>query len=271
MSIISLIIAEMSTHDLQDADHFDHADHIDHVDHIDHFDHADHIDHVDHVDHFDHADHIDHVDHVDHFDHADQIDHVDHVDHFDHADQIDHVDHVDHFDHADQIDHVDHIDNSDHLDYSNHYNDTTPAPFMLLLSSFLLVFGISGIILYYSIISEIKFIILLATPLIAYISTRLISYIWRKIARSRYYNISSTMNLIGQEGEVILRVDDRGGVIKIQSNTPMKFEKMHVKPLKESISFEKGTKIYICDIKDGFFLIDSNQKSIRNRRGYRSK
>ena len=241
MSVISLILAEMSTHDLQDTDHIDHVDHIDYIDHFDHVDHIDHVDHLDHIDHFDHVDHIDHVDNVD---------------------QIDHLENIDH------IDHIGYIDESHDLEHLNHYSDTTPAPFMLLLSSFLLVFGISGIILYYSVIDVARVIIFFATPTIAYAATRLISYVWRKIAKSKYYNISSTLNLIGKEGEVILEVDSKGGVIKVRSDTPMKFEKMHVKPLEESKSFEKGAKVYVCDIKNGFFLVDSDRKLIKHRRAY---
>ncbi|MFW9825169.1 MAG: hypothetical protein ACFFE4_19665, partial [Candidatus Thorarchaeota archaeon] len=43
MSIISTILAEISTHDLQGTDHIDHFDHIDHIDHAD----VGQIDHID--------------------------------------------------------------------------------------------------------------------------------------------------------------------------------------------------------------------------------
>ena len=184
MSVMSVVLAEMSTHD-QDTDHFDHVDHVDH------------------------------------------FDHVDHVDHFDH------VDHADHFD-----------DTGDSIDLS----DPTPAPFMLLFSTHLLVFGISGIIFYFVITDILKFMIFFLTPVVAYIITHYISVGWKKIAKSRYYVISSTINLIGKKGEVILYVDERGGVIKIPSQTPMKFEKIHVKPLNSDSRFERGEKVYILSL-----------------------
>ncbi len=249
MSIVSTFLAEMSTHDLQNIDHLDHIDHADlgHVDHIDHIDHAD-LGHVDHIDHIDHAD-LGHVDHIDHTD-LGYIDHVDHVDHLDHIDHADHVDHVDHFD-----------DTGD----SNVFNDTTPAPFMLLFSTSLLIFGIAGILFYYLFAIEVKFLIFFATLAVTYLFTKIISITWKKIAKSRFYNISSTQNLIGQKGVIVLDVDRRGGVIKIHSNNPMKFERIHVKPINPDSSFEKGDEVYICDIKDGFLLVDNKVNSIRYR------
>ena len=84
--------------------------------------------------------------------------------------------------------------------------------------------------------------------------TKFINYGWKKLAKSRYYSISSTLNLIGKKGEIILPVDKRGGIIKVPSNTPMKFERLHVKPLIEGSEFERGDTVYICDVKNGYLL-----------------
>ena len=256
MSIVSIFLAEMSTHDLQNLDHLDHVDHAD----------LGHIDHIDHLDHVDHADlgYIDHIDHIDHVDHADlgHIDHIDHIDHVDHADlgQIDYVDHIDHLAHTGSTDYADHYDDSG--DFSL-VSDTTPAPFMLLFSTSLLIFGIAGILFYYLFDIKIKFLIFFASLLLTYLFSKLISISWKSIAKSRFYNISSTQNLIGQKGVIILDVDRRGGVMKIPSNNPMKFERLHVKPVNPDSSFEKGAEVYICDVKDGFLLVDNKINSIR--------
>ena len=74
------------------------------------------------------------------------------------------------------------------------------------------------------------------------------------------------MNLIGKEGEVILKVDDRGGVIKVPSKTPLKFERLHVKPVIEESIFERGDRVYICDAKNGYLLVDNSKRSIKKRR-----
>ena len=75
----------------------------------------------------------------------------------------------------------------------------------------------------------------------------------------------STKNLIGRKGEVVLLVDERGGVIKVPSHTPMRFERLHVKPLILEKSFVKGDIVYICDVRNGFLLIDDNKNLIRRR------
>lgn len=144
-------------------------------------------------------------------------------------------------------------------------SDITPAPIMLLLSASFLVYGISGIILYYIILDPIKFIIFFATPTIVYLDWKLINNTWKKIAKSRYYSISSTKNLIGTKGEVTLPIDYRGGIIKIPSPTPMRFEKIHVKPLHPESEFEREEVVYVCDVKNGFLLVDNNKKLIKRR------
>ena len=142
----------------------------------------------------------------------------------------------------------------------------TPAPIMLLLSTFFLIFGISGILLYYTITEALRFIILFITPILAYVTSKFINFGWKKLAKSRYYNISSTKNLIGTKGEVLLRVDERGGVIRVPSNTPLRFERIHVKPVVSTSCFERGEIVYICDVNSGYLLVDSNKNLIRKRR-----
>ncbi len=145
-------------------------------------------------------------------------------------------------------------------------SDITPAPIMLLLSASFLVYGISGIILYYAIIGTLRFLIFFATPAIVYVNWKVINKTWKKIAKSRYYIIASSINLIGKEAEVVLRVDERGGVIKIPSYTPMRYERIHVKPLNPESQFVREEKVYICDVKNGFLLVDNNKNLIKKRR-----
>jgi hypothetical protein len=142
----------------------------------------------------------------------------------------------------------------------------TPAPIMLLFSTAFLVYGISGLSIYFLIRADLRFVAFFAAPVISFLSIKFINLIWKMLAKSRYYRISSTKNLIGIEGEVILRVDRRGGVLKVPSNTPMKFERLHVKPVLEESIFERGNRVYICDVKNGFLLVDNKRESIRKRR-----
>ena len=142
----------------------------------------------------------------------------------------------------------------------------TPAPIMLLFSTAFLVYGISGLSFYYLLGVNLRYLIFFVTPAISFLSIKLINSLWKILAKSRYYRISSTMNLIGKEGEVILKVDDRGGVIKIPSKTPLKFERLHVKPVIEESIFERGDRVYICDAKNGYLLVDNSKRSIKKRR-----
>lgn len=152
------------------------------------------------------------------------------------------------------------------IEVDSNLSDITPAPIMLLLSASFLVYGISGIILYYAIMGTLRFLIFFATPAIVYVNWKVINKTWKKIAKSRYYTIASSINLIGREAEVVLRVDERGGVIKIRSYTPMRYERIHVKPLNPESQFVREEKVYICDVKNGFLLVDNNKNLIKKRR-----
>jgi len=143
---------------------------------------------------------------------------------------------------------------------------TSPAPIMLLASAFLLVFGISGISFYYIITVEaLKFIMFIGSPGIALITSKYINVIWKRISKSQYYKISSTQNLIGREGEVVLPIDERGGVIRIKSTTPMKYEKLHVMPYNGAANFERGMKVYIVAVKDNKVRVSPNKNIIKMR------
>jgi hypothetical protein len=71
--------------------------------------------------------------------------------------------------------------------------------------------------------------------------------------------------LIGREGEVVLPIDERGGVIRIMSTTPMKYEKLHVMPYDETSYFERGMKVFIVAVKDNKVRVSSNKIRIKKR------
>ena len=141
----------------------------------------------------------------------------------------------------------------------------TPAPIMLLFSTAFLVYGISGLSIYFLIRLDLRFIVFFAAPAISFLSIKIINLVWKFLAKSRYYKISSTKNLIGIEGEVILKVDRRGGILRVPSRTPLKFERLHVKPVIEDSIFEKGDRVFVCDVNNGYLLVDNKRKSIGKR------
>ncbi|MHA2180782.1 MAG: hypothetical protein ACXAAH_05100 [Promethearchaeota archaeon] len=141
----------------------------------------------------------------------------------------------------------------------------TPAPIMLLFSTAFLVYGITGLSIYFLIRVDLRFIVFFAAPTISFLLIKMINFVWKILAKSRYYRISSTKNLVGIEGEVILKVDRRGGIVKIPSKTPMRFERLHVKPVVEDSIFERGTRVFVCDVQNGYLLVDNNKKSIKKK------
>jgi len=144
---------------------------------------------------------------------------------------------------------------------------SSPAPIMLLASAFLLVFGISGISLYYIItIDALKFIMFIGSPSIALITSKYINVAWKYISKSQYYKISSTQNLIGREGKVVLPIDERGGVIRIESTTPMKYEKLHVMPYVDKNHYERGMKVYIVAVIDNKVRVSPNKNINKKKR-----
>ena len=203
------------------------------------------------------------------------VDHIDYIENLESSEGIGHLDkHIDKLDHIgkhiDKLDHIDkHIDTDHEVSYiegENEINiitDIEPTPFMLIFSSSLLIFGFSGILFCYFLIDSIKFLSFVIPPFITYFFIKLIEISWRKIVKSRHYTIISTQNLIGMEGEVVLEVDNQGGVIKIPSKTPLRFEKVHVKPLYPNMQFKEGEKVYICNVKNNYLFVDSDMNSIR--------
>jgi membrane protein implicated in regulation of membrane protease activity len=144
---------------------------------------------------------------------------------------------------------------------------TSPAPIMLLISAFLLVFGITGISLYYVITIEwLKFLMFIFAPIIGFLVSKYLNVAWKKIAKSQYYKISPTQNLIGKKGEVVFPINERGGVIRIVSTTPMKYEKMHVMPYDDTSYFDRGTNVYIIGVRNNKIIVDSNKELIKKMR-----
>lgn len=237
LATISIILAEMGTSDL------DHVDYLDYADYIDQVDIRDYIYNVDNVDNVDNVGNMDNVDNVDNVDHMDQMNNLDH------------------FDHNYPGKYIDSLKENVH-DRATAIHEGESAPFMLLFSSILLFFGMFGITFNYILHESLKFLIFFLTPLIAFGITKFIALMWKRIAKPRYYSILSTKNLIGMEGKVILEVDEKGGVIEVLSNTPLRSEKVHAKPLKKNAIFKEGEHVYICNVYNNFFLVDDQASSI---------
>jgi len=56
---------------------------------------------------------------------------------------------------------------------------------------------------------------------------------------------------------VVLEVDRRSGLIRVPSDTPLKFEKIPVRSLNPDLTFKRGEKVLIRTVKQGIFLVDN--------------
>lgn len=139
----------------------------------------------------------------------------------------------------------------------------TPAPSMLLLSSFILFTGVLGVALFDLFSEKIIWLIIIST--IPYLFTKLVSKLWKKIAISKSYQILARRNLIGKKAIVSLNIDEKGGIIKVPTKTPIKFEKFPAKPLYSLSKFKVNEEVYICDMNENYYLIDKNKESINWR------
>jgi hypothetical protein len=103
-------------------------------------------------------------------------------------------------------------------------------------------------------------------PVTGYLTSKYLNVAWKKIAKSQFYRISPTLNLIGKKGEVVFPINERGGVIRVESSTPMKYEKMHVMPYDENSYFDRGMSVYIIGVRDNKIIVDINKNLLKKRR-----
>ena len=106
----------------------------------------------------------------------------------------------------------------------------------------------------------------IGAPVLGYIVAKYLNVVWKKIAKSQHYKISPTQNLIGKMGEVVFPINERGGVIRLISSTPMKYEKMHVMPYNSNSYFDRGENVYIIGVKDNKVVVDLNRNLIKKVR-----
>ncbi|OLS22992.1 MAG: hypothetical protein HeimC3_26890 [Candidatus Heimdallarchaeota archaeon LC_3] len=159
---------------------------------------------------------------------------------------------------------IDHdIDHSiDHDSEIQSFTDTSPAPFLLLLSSFLLSFGALGEILYNLALDPIlRLLIVVSLP---FLLTKGVSRLWKKVAVDSSYEIPSVK--IDNQVITLTTVDHNGGlVIADSSDINRPGEKLHLlgrikmqaKTIPGNEPIPKGSIGYVVDIdKKQTLIID---------------
>lgn len=156
---------------------------------------------------------------------------------------------------------IDHdVSHGDHSGDVHSITDTSPAPFFLLLSSFMLSFGVMGEIVYNIDLNPlIRIFFLIAIPIVV---TKGISYIWKKLAIESSYEIPSIK--IDNQVLTLTTVDEKGGLVIADTtdiNRPKEKLhllgriKMHARTIPGNKPIPKGSIGYVIDIDEKKTLI----------------
>ncbi|MHA1976879.1 MAG: hypothetical protein ACW98F_09320 [Candidatus Hodarchaeales archaeon] len=147
------------------------------------------------------------------------------------------------------------------LDLTDHSYDTdTTAPLMLLLGTFLISFGGTGVIL---IDNTINIILLLGVlVLVPFGTTYFISKAWAKIAVSELYETPLETIKVDDEVKTLTTVDTDGGLVLIETSSIHGPVKMSAKT--ESGAIAKDMVAYVMKVEKNSLIIDewpSTEKS----------
>jgi hypothetical protein len=200
------------------------------------------------------------------FDHDTDLDHdIDHD--FDHSVGIDHdIGDVDldvdvDTDLSVGIDKDIHIGMDKTLDLTDTgYDADTPAPLMLLLGTFMISFGGTGVILIDNTINIILLLVVLVLVPIG--TTYFISKAWAKIAVSEIYDTPLQTIKVDDEVKTLTTVDTEGGLVLIQTTSIHGPVKMSAKT--ESGAIAKDMVAYVVKVEKNSLIIDewpSTEKS----------
>jgi hypothetical protein len=147
------------------------------------------------------------------------------------------------------------------VDLADHgFDADTPAPLMLLLGTFMISFGGTGMIL---IDSAIHILILLIVLILVPVGTTyLISKVWAKIAVSEIYETPLQTIKVDDEVKTLTTVDTEGGLVLIKTSSIHGPVKMSAKT--ESGAIAKDMVAYVMKVEKNSLIIDewpSTEKS----------
>jgi len=128
----------------------------------------------------------------------------------------------------------------------------TPAPLMLLLGTFMISFGGSGVILIdYPIHIILLLIIIIAIPVG---TTYLISKAWSKLAVSDMYAPPVETIKVDDEVTTLTTVDTEGGLVRIETSSVQGAIKMSAKTKSGAIA--KEMIAYVVEVQKNSLIID---------------
>jgi membrane protein implicated in regulation of membrane protease activity len=131
------------------------------------------------------------------------------------------------------------------------------TPLSLVFSLYLLWFGAIGVFTYKSL--DNKFIWLALIILIPIILTKSVSLLWKRVTKNSFYRVPLGRQLIGKPVVVKIDVTEKNGTISLRTADSVQI--LHAKSLYPLSRFYSGETVYICDYKDGIYLVDANPRS----------
>ncbi|MHA1847695.1 MAG: hypothetical protein ACTSXU_08620 [Promethearchaeota archaeon] len=140
------------------------------------------------------------------------------------------------------------------------------SPLLLRVSMFSMLSGLLGI----SFFNQLKMnaiILLLVAFIPPLFINKIVNKAWRRLTVSETYLLPSSIPLIGRKAKVVIPVDIDGGVVRIEFNTPLGYQRIAVLPYDPSKVFNQGEDVYICGFgkRDGkeFYLIDDKIRNVK--------
>lgn len=176
------------------------------------------------------------------------------------------VDHEVSVDHHVEISHVDHdvahgIDfHGDFgVDHSGFHEVSQGAPFSMLVGTFFLVYGGSGLTLFS--ISKNVYLNIVGMIGIAIFSIFSLNTFFKKFFKTGTY-VWRPEYAIGRTAVVVLDVDENRGTIRIDTGTPMGTIKYPARSRDPKKKFRRGEIVYVVEWREGFALIDKNYNNM---------
>ncbi len=156
-----------------------------------------------------------------------------------------------------------HIGMDKGVDLHDHgFDADTPTPLMLLLGTFMISFGGTGVILLDSTLHLVITIILIF--LIPIGATYLVSKVWEKLAVSEIYDTALETIKIDDEVKTLTTVDEEGGLVLIETSSIHGPVKMAART--ETGAIAKEMKAYVTKIEQNTLIIDewpSTEKGLK--------
>jgi hypothetical protein len=146
-----------------------------------------------------------------------------------------------------------HIGVDKSVDIHDHgFDADTPAPLMLLLGTFLISFGGTGVILLETTIHLLIVLSLIVTIPVGV--TYLVSKVWAKIAVSEIYETALETIHVDQQVKTLTTVDTIGGLVLIQTSSIHGPVKMSAKTKSGAIA--KDMVAYVVEVQKNSVIID---------------